>query len=88
MTKPEVKDAILQILGGIAPEADLTNLEPRVPLRDQLDIDSMDLLNFMIGIDQQLHVNVPEIDYPKIATLEGCVDYVTARLPLNPSART
>ncbi len=81
MTRPEVKIAILKSLSGSAPEADLTRLEPRVPLRDQLDIDSMDVLNLMIGIDQELHVNVPEIDYPKIATLEGCVDYVVARLP-------
>jgi len=81
MTRPELQEAILKILGGIAPEADLTRLKPQVPLRDQLDIDSMDLLNFMIEIDRRLHVNVPEIDYPKIATLDGCVDYVAARLP-------
>lgn len=80
MTKPEVKDAILQILGGIAPEADLTNLEPRVPLRDQLDIDSMDLLNFVVAIDHELRVPIPEKDYRKLTTLNGCVDYLAARL--------
>lgn len=80
MTRPQVQEAILRILGGIAPEANLSHLKPAVPLRDQLDIDSMDVLNFVIGIDQTLHVNVPEIDYPKIATLEGCVDYVAAHL--------
>jgi len=80
MTRPEVREAILRILGGIAPEADLTRLTPGVPLREQLDIDSMDVLNFVAAIDEELHVNIPEIDYPKIATLDGCVDYVAERL--------
>ena len=79
MTKQEVRTAVLRILGTIAPEADLAGLRPDVPLRDQLDIDSMDVLNFVIAIDKELHVAIPETDYPKIATLNGCVDYVAAR---------
>ena len=79
MTKQEVRDAVLRILGTIAPEADLKGLKPDVPFRDQLDIDSMDLLNFFIAIDKELHVNIPETDYPKVATLEGCVEYVASR---------
>jgi acyl carrier protein len=51
-----------------------------VPLREQLDIDSMDVLNFVSAIDQELHVSIPEVDYPKTATLDGCVDYVAERL--------
>ncbi|MBZ5703592.1 MAG: hypothetical protein LAN84_17305, partial [Acidobacteriia bacterium] len=46
--------------------------------RDQLDIDSMDLLNFVIALHQELHVEIPEADYPKLATLQGCVDYLFA----------
>lgn len=80
MTKQEVRDALLRILGTIAPEADLKSLKPRVPFRDQLDIDSMDLLNFFIAVDKDLHVNIPETDYPKVATLDGCVEYVASRL--------
>jgi acyl carrier protein len=80
VTRAEVRDAILRILGGIAPEADLTRLDPRVPLREQLDIDSMDVLNFVSAIDQELQVSIPEVDYPKTATLDGCVDYVAERL--------
>jgi acyl carrier protein len=51
-----------------------------VPLREQLDIDSMDVLNFVSAIDQELQVSIPEVDYPKTATLDGCVDYVAERL--------
>ncbi len=84
MTKEEVKRAVLRILGTIAPEADLARLDPDVPLRDQLDIDSMDLLNFFVAIDTELHVDIPETDYPKVATLSGCVEHVAARLASRP----
>jgi acyl carrier protein len=82
MTKQEVTSAVLRILGTIAPEADLTRLKPDVPFRDQLDIDSMDLLNFFIAIDKELHVDIPETDYPKVATLDGCVEHVVSLLAL------
>jgi acyl carrier protein len=80
MTRPELRDAVLRILGTIAPEADLAHLKPDVPFRDQLDVDSMDLLNFFVAIDKELHVDIPEVDYTKVATLDGCVDYLGSRL--------
>ncbi len=76
MTKDEIKNTVLRILGGIAPEADLTQINPQVGFREQLDIDSMDLLNFAIGLKKELGVEVPEADYPKVASLDGCVKYV------------
>lgn len=75
----EVKAVVLRVLGEIAPEADLTVLKPDVNFRDQLDIDSMDFLNFVIALHEELHVEIPEADYPKLATLNGCLDYLTAR---------
>jgi acyl carrier protein len=79
MTKDEIKNTVLRILGGIAPEADLTQINPQVGFREQLDIDSMDLLNFAIGLKKELGVEVPEADYPKVASLDGCVEYVMER---------
>jgi acyl carrier protein len=76
MTKDEIKNTVLRILGGIAPEADLTQIKPQVGFREQLDIDSMDFLNFVIGLNKELGVEVPESDYPKVASLDGCVEYV------------
>jgi acyl carrier protein len=76
MTKDEIKNTVLRILGGIAPEADLTQIKPQVSFREQLDIDSMDFLNFAIGLSKELGVEVPEADYPKVASLDGCVEYV------------
>ena len=76
MTRDEIKNTVLRIIGGIAPEADLTLIKPRVSFREQLDIDSMDFLNFAIGLSKELGVEVPEADYPKVASLDGCVEYV------------
>jgi acyl carrier protein len=80
VTKPEIRTAVLRTLGAIAPEADLARLKPDVSFRDQLDVDSMDFLNFVIGLDKELHVEIPETDYSKIATLNGCVEYLAALL--------
>ncbi|HUK90018.1 MAG TPA: acyl carrier protein [Blastocatellia bacterium] len=76
MTTNQVKDIVLKILGEVAPEADLSSIKPDVPVRDQLDIDSVDYLNLMVGLHKELGVEIPESDYPKMSTLEGCVDYL------------
>jgi acyl carrier protein len=78
MTKDEIKATVLRVLGQIAPEADLSQLKPDRRIRDQLDIDSMDLLNFVIGIHKELKVDIPEADYPKLATLDGCLSYLAS----------
>jgi acyl carrier protein len=79
MTRDEIKNAALQILGEIAPEADPAQIKPDVSFRDQLDIDSMDFLNFVIALDKKLGVAVPETDYQKLSTLDGCVEYLASR---------
>ena len=79
MTGDEVRATVLRVLGEIAPEADLAALHADVGFRDQLDLDSMDLLNFVVGLHTALGVEIPEADYPKLSTLEACVDYLTAK---------
>ncbi len=66
-----------RILSEIAPEADLASLKPDVSFRDQLDIDSMDFLNFVIALHEKLHLEIPETDYPKLTTLNGCMEHLT-----------
>lgn len=80
-TRPpdDLKAVILRTLSEIAPEADVSSLKGDVSFRDQLDLDSMDFLNFVIALHDQLHVDIPEGDYPKLATLNGCVDYLSGR---------
>jgi acyl carrier protein len=80
VTREQVRSAVLDILHGIAPEADLAALDGAEPLREQLDLDSMDFLNFAIALHERLGVNVPEADYARVAALDGCVEYLTAAL--------
>lgn len=80
MSAQELRAAVLRVLGEIAPEADLASLEPDVAFREQLDLDSMDILNFVVGLHAALGVEIPEADYPKLATLDACVGYLEARL--------
>jgi acyl carrier protein len=80
MTRDQIKAAVQRTLGSIAPEADLSQIEPDVALRDQLDIDSMDFLNFAIGLHKELNVEIPEASYPELATLNGCIEYLTSAL--------
>ena len=80
MTAPrspdELRSLVLRTLGDIAPEADLESIKPDVGFRDQLDIDSMDFLNFVIALHEELRIEIPEADYPKLASLNACVEYL------------
>ena len=67
-------------LGNIAPEIDLATLDPPADLREALDIDSMDFLNFVIAVHHRLEVDVPELDYPKLVTLDGAVAYLHSKV--------
>jgi acyl carrier protein len=77
----QVREKVLAILAGLAPEIDVLTLKPEVRLRDQVDIDSMDFLNFLIGVDAELGVDIPEADYPKLATLNSIYAYLREKLP-------
>ena len=79
MTNDEIRSTVLRLLGDIAPEADLARLKPDVSIRDQLDIDSMDFLNFIIALHRRLDVDIPESDYPKLRTIDGAVAYLAAK---------
>lgn len=76
----ELKQTVLRLLGEIAPEADLAAVNPEVSFRDQLDIDSIDFLNFIVALHKQFQIEVPESDYPELATIEGCVRYLQHKL--------
>ena len=78
MTADELRATVLRVLGEIAPEADPAQIKPDVSFRSQLDLDSMDVLNFVIALHETLGVEIPESDYPKLATLDGCVAYLGA----------
>jgi len=78
-TREQIKAAIFDILGAIAPETDFDAIAADKPLRDQLDIDSYDFLNVVIRLHDTLGVEIPEADYAKLATLNSTIDYLAAR---------
>lgn len=80
MTAGELRATVLRVLGEIAPEADPAEIKPDVSFRSQIDLDSMDVLNFVIALHEALGVEIPEADYPRLATLDGCVAYLDAAL--------
>ena len=80
MTRDQIRDVVLQSLRGVAPELDPATLQPAQELREQLEIDSFDFLNFIIALDKKLSVPIPESDYRRLGTLNDCVDYLAARL--------
>ena len=75
-----LKHTALEILRSIAPEIAPDDIEPARPLRNQVDLDSMDWLNFLIGLHQRLGVNIPETDYAQLVTLDKVLDYLQARI--------
>lgn len=79
LSRETIREAALRVLGGIAPEADLAALDPAAPLRETLDLDSMDFLNFVVGLLEEIGIDVPEADYGRLSSLATCVDYLAAR---------
>lgn len=75
MTDDDIRAAVLRSLTKIAPETDPATIAGNINLRDQLDIDSMDFLNFVIALHDHFHLDIPEADYAKLATLDACVKY-------------
>jgi acyl carrier protein len=80
MTEKEIRETVLRVLGQIAPEMDAASVKPDVSLRDQLDIDSMDFLNFAVALGEETGVEIPEADYGKVQTLDALVEYVAVRV--------
>jgi len=82
MTDLDLRETLERELSNIAPEADLKAIDPAADLREVLDIDSMDFLNFITALHRRLGIDIPEIDYPKLATLDGALGYLKAKLSL------
>jgi acyl carrier protein len=80
MNKAAIKSEIAAVLAGIAPEAELDEVPADQNLREELDIDSYDFLSLLIGLNEQLGVDIPEADYEKLVTLDNLIDYLAERL--------
>ncbi|MDD3619258.1 MAG: acyl carrier protein [Desulfobulbaceae bacterium] len=80
MTRNEIKNVILEIIEDIDEEADFDGLEADKPLRDQLDLDSMDFLDIVMELRKRYKLQIPEEEYPELSTLNSCVNYLEPKL--------
>ena len=79
MTKEAVKQIVLDIIADIAPDEDTTNLIHDKALREQVSLDSMDFLDIVMELRKKHGIEVPEADYPHLASLQSCADYLTPK---------
>lgn len=79
MSEQDVRAAVIGVLKQIAPELEEAELAPERPLRDQIDLDSMDWLNVIVALHERLNVEIPESDYAKLTTLDAVVAYIGAK---------
>lgn len=80
MTNAEIRAVALATLLSIAPEVEADELRGDRPLRSQVDLDSMDWLNFLLGLHEKLQVEIPEADYARLVTLDDVVAYLQHKL--------
>ena len=81
MKPEELKSQVLSILTTIAPELEPGELRADKPLRNQVDLDSMDWLNFLVALHERLKVDIPEADYAKLVTLDDLLAYLKKKMP-------
>jgi acyl carrier protein len=78
MTKEQAVAVILDVLGQVAPEVDPASVDPAVDLTEQLDLDSMDYLNWLLGINQATGIEIPQRDVSRFLTVDGASEYLVA----------
>jgi acyl carrier protein len=89
MTSAEIQQAILDILSDIAPDEDLSGLDDAKPFRDQIELDSMDFLDIVMELRKRYRIQIPEEEYPALASMASSVEYLLPRMKDLPNtART
>jgi acyl carrier protein len=80
MTKEQIRVTILEIIAQIIPDEDLSNLKGDIPIREQVELDSMDFLDIIMELRKRYGIEVPENEYMQLATLDGSVAYLEPRM--------
>lgn len=80
MSNEDITIALKDIIATILPDEDLARLDPHQRLREQIELDSMDFLDIVMELRKRYGIQIPEEDYGELATLQGCVDYLSPKL--------
>ena len=75
----EVRQKVMDIIEDVAIDDDVSEIKDDVALREQLDLDSMDFLDIVMELKKRHKIEVPQEDYPKLATMDSCVEYLTPK---------
>jgi acyl carrier protein len=79
MTEDQVKQIVIDIINEIAPDEDTSGIKGDIALREQMDLDSMDFLDIVMELRKQHGIEVPEAEYPQLASLDSCATYLTPK---------
>lgn len=77
MTPADIREEVIDILGDITPDEDLSGLDDAVAFREQLELDSMDFLDIVMELRKRYRVQIPEDDYMELATMQSTVAYLS-----------
>lgn len=80
MAPEQIREVIIEILEDIAPDEDLSSLDDSKAFREQLELDSMDFLDIVMGLRKRYRVQIPEEDYPQLASMDSTVSYLTPKM--------
>ena len=80
MTSAEIRDEIIDILSDIVPDEDLSDLDDSKLLREQMELDSMDFLDIVMELRKRYRIQIPEEDYPQLASMDSTVEYLAPRM--------
>lgn len=80
MTREEIVQLIMQLIHETVPNEDLSSVDPDLPLRDQLELDSVDFLNIIMELQMRYGIEIPEDDFIELTTLNRGVEYLAKRL--------
>lgn len=76
MTQQDIRAGVIAVIRQIAPEVEEADLVDGLALRSQVDLDSMDWLNVLVGLHQRFGVDIPETEYARLDTLDAIVAYL------------
>lgn len=79
LSNTEVRTKVLDIIADIALDDDVTGISDEIALREQLDLDSMDFLDIVMELKKRHKIEVPQEDYPQLATMKSCVEYLAPK---------
>ena len=80
LSKEQIRETVLRVLHQVAPNIDKQAINPDISFHDQLELDSIDFLRLMMGLEKELNVTIFDFDYPKLSTLKGCEHYLSERI--------